>query len=123
MVTYDGVNIFGAAVKFQHLAHPHAQQSNAFFGVTGTQSLYGGGRGRLFLVRGLLLGATLADLNAAEAVFRSYADGLARTLVDPRGQSWPNVVFRGEFIPDSRGPYRTVQGWALPYRAVFHGLT
>ena len=24
MVTYDGINIFGAAVQFQHLAHPTA---------------------------------------------------------------------------------------------------
>jgi hypothetical protein len=123
MVTYDGANIFGAAVQFQHLAHANAQQVNAFFGVTGTQSLYGGGRGRTFLIRGLLIGATINDLNAAESLLQSYADGVARTLVDPRGRSWFNVIFRGEFIPDSRGPYPTAAGWALPYKAVFHGLT
>jgi hypothetical protein len=123
MVTYDGSNIFGAAVQFQHLPHPNAQQVNAFFGVSGTQSLYGGGRGRMFLIRGILIGATIQDLNAAESVFQDYADGAARTLVDPRGRAWPNVIFRGEFTPDSRGPYPAAGGWALPYRAVFHGLT
>jgi hypothetical protein len=123
MITYNGVNIFGAATQFQHVAHPNAQQINTFFGVSGTQTLYGGGRGRMFMIRGVLLGATLPDLNSAEALFHSYADGVARTLVDPRGQAWANVLFRGEFVPDPRGPYPTVGGWALPYRAVFHGLT
>jgi hypothetical protein len=123
MITYGGVNIFGAATQFQHVAHPNAQQINTFFGVTGTQTLYGGGRGRMFLVRGILLGSTLTDLNGAEALFQSYADGISRALVDPRGRSWLNVIYRGEFVPDTRGPYPTAGGWALPYRAVFHGLT
>ena len=77
----------------------------------------------MFLIRGILLGAALTDLNAAESLIQSYADGVSRTLVDPRGRAWPNVIFRGEFIPDSRGPQRTATGWALPYRAVFRGLT
>lgn len=123
MVTYDGASIFGAAVQFQHLPQPCAQQVNTFFGVNGTQSLYGGGRGRTFLVRGILQGATMADLNAAEAAILRYADGVARTLVDPRGRPWPNVVFKGEFQPDPRGPYSTPGGWAMPYRAVFYGLS
>jgi hypothetical protein len=123
MATYDGSNIFGAAVRFQHLVHPNAQQINTFFGVSGTQALYGGGRGRMFLIRGILIGSTIEDLNYAEACFQNYADGVARTLVDPRGRTWLNVIFRGEFIPDSRGPYPTANGWALPYKAVFHGLT
>ncbi|MGC8638728.1 MAG: hypothetical protein ACP5XB_02485 [Isosphaeraceae bacterium] len=123
MITYDGANIFGAAVGFQQVVQPNAQQTNAFFGVSGTQSLYGGGRGRTFLIRGMLLGTTIEDINAAEAVFQSYADGTARTLVDPRGRAWPNVTFRGEFTADPRGPYPTAGGWALPYKAVFYGLT
>jgi hypothetical protein len=123
MITYNGSNIFGAAVRFQHLPHQSAQQVNSFFGVSGMQSLYGGARGRTFLIRGILIGATMDELNAAESVFQNYADGIARTLVDPRGRTWPNVIFRGEFTPDPRGPYPTAGGWALPYRAVFHGLT
>jgi hypothetical protein len=123
MVTYDGNNIFGAAVQFQHVVHPNAHQVNTFFGVSGTQALYGGGRGRMFLIRGIHLGTSLGDLNAAEAAFLTYADGESRVLVDPRGRAWPNVIFRGEFYPDAQGPLRTVSGWAQPYRAVFHGLS
>jgi hypothetical protein len=123
MVTYDGVNVFGAAVQFQHTAHPNAQQINTFFGVSGTQSLYGGGRGRTFLIRGILQGATLTDLNTAETAILNYADGVARTLVDPRGRAWTDVIFRGEFATDPRGPYPASVGWALPYKAVFHGLS
>lgn len=123
MMTYNGVNIFGSAVQFQHVVHPRAQQVNAFFGVSGTQMLDGGGRGRSFFIRGLLTAPTFADLSAAEAQFASFADGVARTLIDPRGRAWSNVVFKGEFVPDSRGPQPCGGGWALPYRAVFHGLT
>lgn len=123
MVTYDGASIFGAAVQFQHLPQPSAQQVNTYFGINGTQSLYGGGRGRMFVIRGVLQGATMADLNAAEAAILAYADGVARTLVDPRGRRWANVLFRGEFQPDPRGPLATAGGWAMPYRAIFHGLS
>jgi hypothetical protein len=123
MTSYNGASIFGAAVRVQHVARPNAQQLNAFFGVTGTQTLFGGGRGRLFLIRGILLGSTIAELNSFEAVFQGYADGVARTLVDPRGRSWPNVIFRGEFVPEPGSPFPTTGGWALPYRAVFYGLT
>ena len=119
MMTYDGANIFGAAVQFQQVANPNAQQNNAFFGVSGTQTLFGGSRGRMFLIRGLLLGASIDDLNSAEAVFQSYADGIARTLVDPRGRTWSNVIFRGEFTPDSRGPYPTSSGWRCRTRPFF----
>jgi hypothetical protein len=123
MVTYDGANIFGAAIQFQHIVNPNAQQVNTFFGISGTQTLFGGGRGRLFLIKGVLTTTTIQALNAAETTFQNYADGVARTLVDPRGRTWPNVIFRGEFVPDSHGPYPTAEGWALPYKAVFHGLT
>lgn len=123
MVTYNGENIFGSAVRFQHVARPRAQQVVAFFGVSGTQVLDGGGRGRAFLIRGVLTAPTLQGLNAIEARFLDYADGIARVLVDNRGRAWPNVVFRGEFVPDPRGVVPAGSGWALPYRAVFHGLT
>jgi hypothetical protein len=123
MMTYNGVNIFGSAVRFQHVAHPRAQQVNAFFGVSGTQVLDGGGRGRSFFIQGVLVAPTIAGLGLAESGFASFADGVARTLIDPRGQVWKNVVFKGEFVPDPRGPKPASGGWALPYRAVFHGLT
>ena len=40
----------------------------------------------MFLIKGILIGSTMQDLNAAEAVFDSYADGVARTLVDPAAE-------------------------------------
>lgn len=123
MVTYNGENIFGSAVQFQHVAQPRAQQVVAFFGVSGTQVLDGGGRGRAFFIRGVLTAPNLEALNAAEARFYDYADGVARILVDNRSRVWANVVFRGEFVPDSRGAIHAGSGWVLPYRAVFHGLT
>ncbi|WP_337176953.1 hypothetical protein [Paludisphaera sp.] len=123
MVTYNGENIFGSAVQFQHVAKPRAQQTVAFFGVSGIQVLDGGGRGRIFLIRGVLTAPSLAALGAAEGRFHDYADGVARVLVDNRGRAWPNVVFKGELVPDARGAISTGSGWALPYRAAFHGLT
>ena len=123
MVTYNGENIFGAAVRIQHVPRPRAQQVNSFFGVSGTQVLDGGGRGRIFFLQGVLTSTTLTGLGLAESRFHDYADGATRTLVDNRGRAWPNVVFKGEFVPDPRGAVPTASGWALPYRAVFHGLT
>ena len=128
--SYGGALIFGAAVSIRHVPNANAQQVDQFFGVTGTVTLFGGGRGRVFLVQGVLVALedgtdlqTISDLNALESVFLSYADGIARTLIDTRGRIWTNVIFKGEFQPDPMGPKPTDFGWCIPYRAVFHGLT
>jgi hypothetical protein len=118
--TYNGQAIFGYSVTMPHVVNPPAEQINAFFGVSGQQSLYGGTRGRVFEVSGLLYGADLIALNAAEDLFLSYIDGIARVLVDTRGRAWPNVICRtfqpqGRVIRDNRGYY-------LPYRALLTGL-
>ncbi|WP_165068389.1 hypothetical protein [Paludisphaera rhizosphaerae] len=123
MVTYGGVNIFGSAVQVQHVPRPRAAQTASYFGVSGTQFLDGGSRGRVFSIRGVLTAASLAELDAAENTFLACADGVARTLVDNRGRTWSNVVFKGEFVADARGVTAGGSGWALPYRAVFYGLT
>jgi hypothetical protein len=120
---YGGAFIFGSAVSIQHIANSNAQQVDNFFGVSGNVTLYGGGRGRIFMVSGVLTADNLTDLNAAEAQFLSFADGVARNLVDTRGRVWTNVIFKGEFHPDAMGPKPTDTGWCIPYRAVFHGLT
>lgn len=122
MMTYNGENIFGPAARCRHVANPRAQQVDAYFGVNGLRVLDGGGRGRVFQIRGVLVAPSMADLANSEARFANYADGVARVLVDSRGRSWPNVVFKGEFVPDPLGPFPTDAGWALPYSAVFHGL-
>jgi hypothetical protein len=127
--TYDGIPIFGEAVSMQHVPNATQHQIDAFFGVGGQISLFGGSRGRTFLISGVLIATedvddptTIGDLNSFEALILSYADGIARTLTDTRGRAWPFVFFRGEFSPDPMGPKPTDFGWALPYRMVMHGL-
>ncbi len=130
--TYGGAPIFGLAVRIDQQPTQSAQQVEAFFGVSGVLSLFGGTRGRTFIVSGVLYDVDLPSLNADEAVFLpgvsgSYADGVARVLFDTRGRTWQNVVYLGKFHPDPIGPRPGVWGgdlgWVLPYRAVFQGLS
>ena len=124
--SYGGVPVFGLAVHIQHVPRANAQQVDAFFGVNGNVTLYGGSRGRVFEISGVLWGEDIPSLIAAEANLLSYADGIARTLIDPIGRSFPNVIFQGEYQPSPEGPKPTdslTGGYILPYRAVFHGLT
>jgi hypothetical protein len=123
IASYGGGLIFGSAVSIVQIPNSNAQQVTSFFGVSGSLTLYGGGRGRLFLVAGVLTAASIPDLNATESLLLSYADGVARTLIDTRGRAWLNVIFRGEFRPDPRGARPTDQGWCLPYKLVLHGLS
>lgn len=120
MATYEGVDIFGVAVKMRHTLNPTAEQINAFFGLSGQQSLWGGQRGRLFEVDGVFVGASLLELNTAEALFLSYIDGIVGILVDTRGRTWPNVLVKtlqpGERI------LRDARGFYLPYKALLVGL-
>lgn len=121
--SFGGVDIFGAAVHIQNIPRSNAHQVNSFFGVNGNVTLFGGTRGRVFEVTGVLIGSDIPDLLAAEALLLSYADGIARTLVDPVGRTFPNVYFRGEYLPSPEGPKWTDRGVCLPYHALFHGLT
>jgi hypothetical protein len=124
VTTLDGNSIFGTAVSVVQNPHPNAQQINQFFGIDGLQTLFGGTRGRRFIISGVLSGSTMSTLNAVEATLLSYADGLTHTLVDNRGRIWPNVIFRGEFSPSPAGPRPLAGGgWCLPYRLVMEGLT
>ena len=121
--SYGGVPMFGVVTSMVHAPHPCAQQVDAFFGVAGNIALFGGSRGRTFMISGVLVDKNIPDLNVDEALVHSYSDGIARTLVDTRGQIWFNVVFLDEFQPDPMGPRPTDTGWCLPYRLVMHGLT
>ena len=123
VATYGGSAVFGSAVRIRHLPNPAAVQVDGFFGLPGRVSLFGGSRGRVFEVRGLLVGGDTEVVMAAEYVLLSYADGIARVLVDTQGRAWPNVVFLGEYEPDAEGPKPTDWGWCLPYRCTFEGLT
>jgi len=120
MATYNGEDIFGYAVTMIHVLNPTAEQLNAFFGLNHQQALWGGQRGRAFEVTGLLHGADATALNNAEALYHSYIDGRARTLVDTRGRTWSSVLVKqfqpgGKVLQDNRGFY-------LPYKGLLVGL-
>jgi hypothetical protein len=124
VTTLDGNAIFGTAVNVIQSPHPNAQQVNHFFGIDGQQTVFGGTRGRTFVISGVLSASSIAALNAVEAALLSYADGLTHTLIDNRGRIWPNVVFRGEYTPSPMGPRSLAGGgWCLPYRLTMEGLT
>jgi hypothetical protein len=120
---FGGLNIFGTACHSIHIPRANAQQVDAFFGVNGKLTLYGGSRGRIHEITGVLIGGTLGEVIAAEGSMLSYADGIARDYTDTQGRTWPNTIFNGEYQPSPEGPKITDFGWCLPYRAVLHGLT
>lgn len=132
IATLNGVNVFGFGTHCQMVQRPTAQQVAEFFGVAGQFQLFGGTRGRHFMIRSHLVGFDIGSLNAAEAAWDTgaqgnYADGIARTLVTPRGVTYVNVVYRGEYVSDPEGPFPAVfpggEGWKLSYHLVLHGLT
>ena len=91
MATLDGSAVFGSAVTMQTADNPRAQQQNAFFGLSGLESLDGGLRGRVTAVRGRLSGSSAGGLAAAEDALRAFNDGAVHTLVDTLGTTWVNV--------------------------------
>ena len=91
MASFGGVMIFGAAVSMSTAEVPRENQLNGFFGVNGFESLDGGFRGRVTRVKGVLLGNSAVQLGAAEGLFRSFNDGVARPLVDTAGLVWPST--------------------------------
>lgn len=120
MPAYGGIPMFGRSVKCSMQMNPPAEQLNAFFGVNGTQRLFGGLRGRVFLVDGLLLGATIFDLSDAELLILSYNDGIGRVFEDSYGRQWPSTVFR-DYQPQGRIMY-DARGYYQVYKAVYHCL-
>ena len=123
--TYGGQPIFGQSVSVAHVPSANAAQLAAFFGVDNVQSLMGGRRGRVFEIRGCFVGITPAACVAAEQALLSYADGIARTLVDTTGTPWFNVVFKAEYSREGQFMKNASPsgGWLLPYRALFIGLS
>lgn len=118
--TYGGSAIFGYSVAMAHMLNPPAQQVNAFFGLSGLSSLWGGLRGRVFLVKGVWFGADLATLNAAESGYLTYIDGIARTLVDTRGRSFDWVLVDPPRVGER--VLRDDRGFYLPYQGTLRGL-
>jgi Ca2+-binding RTX toxin-like protein len=122
--TFNGDSIFGLAVRMAHVAAATDQQITSFFGQGGQLSMFGGKRGRTFMVVGCFVADDVSGLNDAEAIFQSYADGFAYELVDTRGRTWQQVQFRGELQLSEVGPCPRVDtpGWGISYKAVLHGL-
>jgi hypothetical protein len=124
MALLDGSAIFGLSTKVIHNPNAVAHQESQFFGVNGTQTLFGGSRGRMFMISGVLVGSSFADIAAAEANLLSFADGNTHILVDNLGRTFQNVIFKGEYQPFDQGPRPLAGGGlALPFRAVLYGLT
>jgi hypothetical protein len=117
--TYDGGNVFGYAVKCRMMVNPSAAQVNEFFGVAGKQSLYGGSRGRAFLIEGVFAAedGNASTLQAYVDLLLSYDDGIGRVLEHDVYGAWGSVVFR-RFEPSER----ILPGPCLPYKAMFEGL-
>jgi len=122
--TYGGLPMFGLVTSMQAPMNPTAQQLDQFFGVSGNLALWGGTRGRMFLISGVFQEVDIETLNADEAVIMGFADGIARPLFDTRGRLWQNVIFEGHYAPDPMGPRPTGPGgWAVAYKMSMRGLT
>ncbi len=91
MPNYGGITIFGSAVVMATADVARQSQVNSYFGINGLETLDGGFRGRVTKVRGVLHGSSSLGLASAENLFRSYNDGVTRTLVDNLGTVWTNV--------------------------------
>ena len=122
--TYGGSPIFGTAVRIRHNPNPSAQQIDAFFGQTGQLGLFGGGRGRMFLIQGVFVEETVADIGADLGNIMSYQDGIARSLSDTMGRTWSNVIFEGQLQEDPAGPVAGAGGvWVMSYKMSMRGLS
>ena len=122
MATYGGVNIFGTSVKALTNMAPISVKRSAFFGLEGLFQIYGGGRGGTHVFTGTLQGSNSGNLEAAINTFKTYADGIARTLVDTTGTSWNNVVL-DDFQLTGERRYDAANGlYMIDYRATFTQL-
>jgi hypothetical protein len=119
---YDGLNIFGRSVECKIVDNPRERQENAFFGLTGVESLDGGDRGRVAVVDGVLYGAYATDFGNALSLLRSYRDGVARPFVDQYGLTWQYALL-DRFEPKGRVRYDPNSwGFVQDYQATFRIL-
>lgn len=120
MASYGGLG-FGPAASVTPGPAVTAGRTDATQGVPGVLAQWAGGRGRVLVVRGVVVGGSEAELNAWEDSLRALDDGEARDLVDDRGRVWSQVVFRGEV---ETGPTlaNAAGGWACTFSARFYWL-
>jgi hypothetical protein len=122
MASYGSVGIFGTSASMTTSDNIRECQVNSFFGINGLETLDGGFRGRITRVRGMLAGESTLLLAAAEGLFRSYNDGVARVLVDNLGTAWPNVKLL-RFQPFGRIRQSADGTFFRAYQALFFHLT
>lgn len=101
MPSFGGSRIFGTAVSMVTSDNPREKQVNAYFGLSGLETLDGGLRGRVTHASGLLTATSPSSLAQQEGQFRSFNDGVSRTLVDTLAVIWPNVRLES-FQPHGR---------------------
>jgi hypothetical protein len=122
--TYGGQAVFGLVISCVAKLNPVRTQKEMFAGVNGMLSKFCGTSGTTVMIHGFLNDVDLFSLNADEQVLLSFADGVARQLVDVRGRSFDNMLFEGDYSPDPEGPIRIAGGgWGLSYTMTFVGLT
>jgi hypothetical protein len=119
--TYNGGPIFGYACEVRHNPHPTALQVDAFFGVAGSIMLFGGGRGRLFEIKGTLQDVDVPALMGDIQVINNYVNGIAGTFTDSYGRSWQNVVIPAQ-VREGR-ILETDIGWCLEFSVGLLALT
>lgn len=122
MPSYGNFNIFGRSVRMQTTKRERSEQANEYFGLTGIESLDGGGRGFITEVNGVYVAASPGDLGSLFNVLWSYSDGVARDLVDMYGLTWIYVklVKAGPAGKPSYDP--SLNRWVQPYSATFFHL-
>jgi hypothetical protein len=119
--TYGGAPIFGLAVKFRPAPNPPALQLDAYQGINGQVCLFGGTRGGVVHVSGVLADFDIPSVNNDLATITSYDDGIARTLIDPEGNSYGDCVYAGMGPPQPALP--TATGWCKSYDVRFMVLS
>lgn len=93
MTTYAGVNIFGVATETTEQGEPRRRQVQAYPNVDGLELVDVGGSGSSVTVRGHLVCADAAELQAMAALYRTLQNATAvAELVTNDGSVYPYAV-------------------------------
>ena len=120
--TFGGLACFGVSCTSHTDHRPRERQTNAFFGLSGLETLDGGARGLQTTVTGVLSGNGPSGLALAEGQLFSLKDGTARILTDTLGRIWFNVLL-DSVRPTSPAKQSPSGVWFRSYEATFTHLT
>lgn len=117
IASYGGAQIFGYAVEVRPSPNPPALQISSYQGVNGQFCLFGGTRGGMIRIHGVMQDVSIPAVNADLAVITSYDDGIARTLIDCEGNVYFNCIYAGMHQP---GPALITDiGWCKTFAVDF----